>query len=852
MTSLEIYKEYGFKFFLCRADKSPDIEKGTSWQDEKNHLTIDQVKHYFSLGRMIGGWIPENVIVLDVDRHEGKPDGLATLRVIKEQYNITTDFMDKTFVVKTAGKGLHIFFSTENEYRQNEKAPGLDLKTHKGYVIIAGSPGYEALNDFEPMQLSQELEFWLDSCEGSAPEKPAPAPIEYPTEKKLLPVKTLKRILNKIDATHFRDNGRWIEFVMSIKATCGDTEDVKSAILDWSGTDPEYSGKERQTNIRIDSTTQTGNITIGTFIHFLREEEITPHIVNQVVKLNTIGDFLVNAESQEIEIFFEVDYEQLSLLPEAHELFTLQGHTAAAQIMNKALNGKVIYVHGEKVTYYFDNNRWLELNDYYSILYTILNRVMKILYNRKDGTKEDNDNIQKCIYNFHTLYWKESAWKEFTRKDGVYKKFIEWDSPKIKETLTCLDGVIDFSGEKVIPRKGDPEEYRRFAVDYTIDEIGKAPKPEKFIEFLSGIIPDIETLETLQYYVSCMISGNASKRIFSIWKGTGKNGKSTLKEIIIDVLGKKMAVAFPVGLILQSRESESLGVTPEMAKLQGSFAAFTSEVDENQKLNTTKIKNLCGDETIQANPKHRDPIEFETTWQMILLCNDFPRFNASDQALIDRLLIIPFDVKYASTERERAEWISKGTMRENIKTAVDKKIFMPAIYAERAGIIRWMIEKYHELETKLNGVIPVSEQCIKLKNRYIFDNDDFGLFVKMFCDVDRESDYFVSNQVLTQSYRDFMDNQKLTTQYIVKGIINAASGVPEKTAKQINTFDEWGNSTGTKTTRGLQFIRMANKPRELDYFNSESSEIDDIVKSLQNESGYTSEEQEILNELEFE
>jgi len=847
--SLEIYQNYGFKFFPCRADKTPGT-KG-DWRLPENQLNIDQARQLQSMGRMIGAWIPEDVVVIDLDRHEGKPDGLNTIRDIKKQYNIHLDFMDETFVVRTAGKGLHVFMTTKHEWRQNTKAPGVDLKTHKGYVIAAGSPGYEALNELDPMPMPPEIEAWLEACEerrgvktgengedmeeGDGPEvEPASSgkskkKSASPGGKKLLPVKTLRRILKKIDPKHFSSNDRWLEFIMSAMAAAGTSQDVKNALDEWSRQDEAYSD-DRNIFKRIDSFSTITDYSVGSFIHYMKEEDLSQHLITQVVKLDTIGNLLISAEEQEKDILFDCDYNALSLSPEARELFTLQGHTAGAALLLAALYGQVIFVAGEKTTYYFDGNRWCELNDFYSIAYTILSRVVRIVYGRADGNKEDNDNIQKCFAALHTLYWKESVWKEFTRKDGVYKKAVDWDGPRNRETLTCLDGVIDFKGEKPIARKGTPEEYRRFAVEYTVEEIGKAAKPVNFINFLADIIPDQETLRTLEYYISLMISGNASKRIFSIWKGSGKNGKSTLKEIIINVLGSQLVTSFAVGLILQSKDSDGLGVTPEMAKLQGALAAFTSEVDDHQRLNATKIKNLCGDETVQANPKHREPIEFEATWQMVLLCNDFPRFNASDSALIDRLLIVPFDIKYAVSEEDRKSWISKGAKRENIKPGKNKKDFIPQIIAERPGIIRWMIEKYSELENKLGGILPISQKCLDLKNYYVYENDDFGQFIRVCCEIDTEKNYFISTEKITERYRDFMQNPKISSISVTKGIIQSTGEVVKKCVNPVTEYNSYGEPV-IKSRRGLAHIRLRDIELENDSFKPGISDGAAVVAS---------------------
>ena len=86
---------------------------------------------------------------------------------------------------------------------------------------------------------------------------------------------------------------------MSIKATCGDTPDVKDAIIEWSARDNEYDGKERTTFTRIDSTTVDGGITIGTFIMILQEEGVSSYLIKQVSQFESISSMLTESESEE-------------------------------------------------------------------------------------------------------------------------------------------------------------------------------------------------------------------------------------------------------------------------------------------------------------------------------------------------------------------------------------------------------------------------------------------------------------------------------------------------------------------------------------------------------------------------
>jgi len=825
LSALEIYDENGFKFFLCRPDKSPDIPngkyidgkwKGDSWQDPKYRLTLEQAEEFQSIGRMIGAWIPENIVVIDLDRHEGKPDGVLTFKEIKEKHGISFDMMDSTFVVRTSGNGIHIFFTTDTEYRQNEKAPGIDLKTHKGYVIAAGSPGYTAENNYDITELTEELHLWLESCEKKKNDKSAKNEGGGSTdnhggeiiERKLLPVKTLKSLLSKVDATHFSDNGRWIEFVMSIKATCGDTEEVKEAIKEWSQTDPEYDGKERQTDTRIDSTEAAGGITIGTFIMFLREEEISAYLINQVVKLDSISNTLADAEAKENSLpFQEPDYNTLAETQEAIEFFHVQGNTSAASVMALAVEGNVIFVEGEKRNYFFNGSRWDRLQDIYQMIYTVMFRVVKLVYAKSEPCKESNDRLMKSIQSINSQKWKKSTLDEMNLRTGIFNEYVDWDSPVIRESVTTQDGVIDFSGGKIEKRLGMPTEYRRTFIDYKIDDVIKSGEPESFKGFLKSIFPDEETQETAIYSIALCISGNANKRHFQIWEGNGSNGKSTLIEILIDVIGVK-AMTYSAELLL-TKKFESTGNTPELAAFQGKYAAFGVETDAGKKFSTALIKNLTGGDVVAATPKYKAPVEFKSTWQLILAVNDMPDFSADDKAFINRLLVLPFVMKFYKNELEKIELLKAGADEKYMRRIIERDNINKEIMKEKPAIINFMIHKYVELQTVLKGDIPESRQCKNKKSIYIKDNDDIGIFLNDMCVIEVEKDYFSPTEEIADAYRDFVGNKKLSTKGILR-MINKHDQRIEKATKRIDVQEQNG-SYRKKQVRGLANIVLREK-----------------------------------------
>ena len=665
--SLEIYEQYGFKFFLCKADKTPDISTGyvddkgkwhgDSWQDSKYHISREQAEEYQKTGRMIGAWIPDDVLVLDLDRHEGMPDGVETFNKIKTEYAIQTiAFQSDTYCVSTQSGGFHVFFfAPKHEFRQGQKAPGIDLKTHSGYVIAAGSPGYREICDSEPMQLPDMLEQWLSVCQKQPDKKSSSDTTKKNSE--LLPFSQLKRILKKIPVEHFKGNERWQRFITSCIAAAGDSKEVVDVLDEWSKGDPDYT-EDRSVQNRIESFKQAGGITIGTFIAYMQEEDLSDHLIRKVVRLDKMNTILIEAENREIKLPFEdPDYKELSYESEAGEFYGYQGNSAAAVLLAKALYGKVIFVEGEEKRYFFfDGNRWERLPDIYNVIYTVLYRIAKIKHAEKDN---NNAEIGSVLLELNSTQWKANTAREFAVKKGIFHESVRWDSVSIKETLTAADKVIDFSSRKIEIRNGRPDEYRRSHVPYTANEIMQAEEPKEYIKFLNDIFPNEETYHSARFASSLCISGNSNLRVFQIWVGEGSNGKSTWIDIIKKTLGDEKAKNYEVKILLE-RKFESLGTTPELAHFEGAYAMFGIEVDQGKRFQSGIIKNLTGGDDITINPKYQHERDIKATWQLIFACNDLPSFEANDPAMINRMVILPFKMRYYKDNDDLEEIRRKG------------------------------------------------------------------------------------------------------------------------------------------------------------------------------------------------
>lgn len=816
--SLEIYYEYDFKCFTCSPDKSPAIPKGTNWKDKKNHLEQEAAETILDTGHMIGAWIPEDILVLDLDKHEGKANGIHSFIEIKKQLNLDIELMSSTTVIRTGGGGCHVLFYAPNHglkqgaIKVDGKEIGIDIKTNAGYIISAGSPGYKYECDAEPMTLPERLHDWLKGVRGenallgNKVETQEFSVDRDGNKKGLISVKLLKSILNKVKVENFRSNDRWMEFIISAIAAAGNSYEVIDALETWSKSDPQYTN-ERNIESRIKSFEPEGGISTGSFIHILREEDISKYLISQVIRADEITPIIENGEKTESDLPIpEPDYKKLMNNPNVKEFFTTRGNTSAKLILHEALAGNVAYVKIDKEIFYFNGSRWEVLKDMYSIVYTILFRLSRIFYteNREQGGKEFDEAFKKVMQSINDTTWKSKTITELQAM--IREDAINWDSTRVvMETITTLDGVIEFTDGQIKTRKGLRAEYRRSYIPYTSEEILKSKSPENYLDFMRGSFPDSDTLKMAHQLVSLCISGNVSKRIFQLWEGEGSNGKSTLIEIIKEIL-KGKTNTYNSNLLMPDKFSRSGQLTPDLAKFQGSYAAMATEVEQTAEFSMGTIKNLAGGDTITVNPKFKEERDVEPTWQLILAVNDLPRFNGTDEAFIGRLYILPFVMRFPRDEQEKQKFLRQGTPPEHIGIAKPKNKLQKAIFKEKASIIKFWIETYVNLE-KSGGKVHQSKLATDKKNFYIQDNDDFGKFIEDMCVI--EPNGFITSNEITESFKDYLGLKKASAKWVITNIKKHNRSIGTA-SKEVITVGASGYQE-KKRRRGLTGIRLKSQ-----------------------------------------
>lgn len=229
--------------------------------------------------------------------------------------------------------------------------------------------------------------------------------------------------------------------------------------------------------------------------------------------------------------------------------------------------------------------------------------------------------------------------------------------------LNCQNGTLDLRTGKL--RGHDPADYitTMVPVKYTPDA-GR----ERFEKYLEEVLVDRAVISFVKRYCGYTLTGITRERILAIVWGSGKNGKTTLVELLRDVMGD-YAQNTDVETILIKRYA---GVGNDVAALRGARFVSCAEVGRGRRLDESKVKQLTGNDTVTARYLFGEPFNFRPQFKLWISTNNKPEVQGTDDAIWDRIRLIPFTQRFDGDRQD--------------SKLPDK------LRAESEGVLAWMVE----------------------------------------------------------------------------------------------------------------------------------------------------------------
>jgi len=193
----------------------------------------------------------------------------------------------------------------------------------------------------------------------------------------------------------------------------------------------------------------------------------------------------------------------------------------------------------------------------------------------------------------------------------------------------------------------------------------------QFISFLDNIFQgNQEIIKFVQKAAGYSLTGSTNERCVFILHGSGKNGKSTLVNTLRYVIGDDYAATTPIETLMVKQYGE--GIPNDIAGLRGKRFVSASEAEQGKRLAESLLKSLTGGEPISARFLRAEFFEFIPQFKIWLSTNHKPVIKGTDEAIWDRVRLIPFNVRIPDEEVDEE-------LGEKLKS-------------EAPGILNWMVE----------------------------------------------------------------------------------------------------------------------------------------------------------------
>ena len=193
------------------------------------------------------------------------------------------------------------------------------------------------------------------------------------------------------------------------------------------------------------------------------------------------------------------------------------------------------------------------------------------------------------------------------------------------------DTMQDFSPSIVITNKipwdYDPQAYSEIA-ERTLDRLSCGDRTIRAL------------LEECIGY--CFYRSNAYKKSF-MFTGDKNNGKSTFLKLVKVIMGEDNISALDL---------KELGDRFSTSMVFGKLVNIGDDIGDDflQGTQVAMFKKIVSGDRIKAERKGQDPFEFDPYVKLLFSANDIPRMKDKTGAVLDRLIIIPFNARFSKED----------------------------------------------------------------------------------------------------------------------------------------------------------------------------------------------------------
>ncbi len=273
--------------------------------------------------------------------------------------------------------------------------------------------------------------------------------------------------------------------------------------------------------------------------------------------------------------------------------------------------------------------------------------------------------------------------------------------PKNRYLINLDRGMLDPISGELLPHDPKYRSTTRIAAPYD-------PKAEcpLWVQKLSEIVEDEKSICILQEFAGLLLVYETKFERAMILFGPQGSGKSTILNVIINMLGGKN---------VSSESLESLGEPFHAISTFQKLANISSETKSAELSNNEVFKRICSGEEITDSYKCKDRFSFAATARLIFSANSLPPVIDPSGAFFARLLLVSCPRSFRNT----------GGEDKNLKEK---------LAAEMSGVLNWSLAGLRRLTDQ--GGFTTSDTAEYDLSRYKAESNPVFGFVEEVCRLD--------------------------------------------------------------------------------------------------------------------
>jgi hypothetical protein len=463
--------------------------------------------------------------------------------------------------------------------------------------------------------------------------------------------KDVDLICSKLDEDRYDNYSEWIEWALLLKNLDLDEDQQEELFIKYSSLSNKFNeDKDLEMFRKIDK--KPDGLTFKTLCYWFKEDDSEEFKKWQISKITQKNNDNLNFfhypiardfTSGEISDYFKVMYGDIFVYSNSN-LYYYNGIFWEIDNLNNSY-----------LSNFIDDNFY---NHFLDIHKENQNKLHKFTMKNKNDEKikklDDilDDYYKKIRSNFKKITFRKSLIEDI--KNKLNRNNQQFDQ---NPNLFCFKNKLyDLKNRKFIDPK--PSYYITMTAGYNYNDDEKLKSLN--IAELKKIIDTIFNEDLKKSYLSVLSSGLIGEQVqkFIVASGCGGNGKSLINKIFMETIGQYGYKLSPQ--ILQQKLK--IAACPELANLNLKRFILTSEPDAEGEIKCSVLKQLTGDDEINARALYSDQTKTGIFSTLVMETNDRPRLDEVNQSILRRIFNVPFNSKFVDeytynnyTEQERKE-----------------------------------------------------------------------------------------------------------------------------------------------------------------------------------------------------